>query len=120
MEINSKLDIVVPVYNEGDGIVQLFNEIEREIKTQKRVMIIYDFPEDNTVPVVNENKNNYSFEIDLILNTIGKGVLNAIKMGLLSAQEEMVLIMMADSSDRLNVVDHMCELMSEGYDVVWF
>ncbi len=112
------LDIVVPVYNEGQGILKLFDEIEKEISEPKIVYIIYDFSEDSTVSVVENCINNYSFTIKLVLNTIGRGALNAIKMGMKIAQNEMVLVMMADSSDRLNVVDSMCEKMKQGYDLV--
>lgn len=112
------LDIVVPVYNEDKGILKLFNEIEQEIKTPKHVMVVYDFDGDTTVPVVEKHQNDYSFKIDLVLNTIGRGVLNAIKCGMETAEEEMVLIMMADSSDKLDVVDSMCDLMNNGYDLV--
>ena len=112
------LDIVVPVYNEDKGILRLFEEIEREIKTDKRVMIVYDFEGDTTVPVVLEHQHDYSFPIDLVLNTIGRGALNAIKMGMRTATSEMVLVMMADSSDKLDVVDSMCAMMDQGYDLV--
>lgn len=112
------LDIVVPVYNEDKGILRLFDEIEQEIKTPKHVMVVYDFDEDTTVPVVMEHRNDYSFKIDPVLNTIGRGALNAIKMGMQTAAEEMVLVMMADSSDKLDVVDTMCDRMEQGYDLV--
>ena len=112
------VDIVVPVYNEGEGIKKLFDEIEEYIHVPKNVLVVYDFPEDSTVPVVNENKDKYSYSITLLLNTLGRGALNAIKMGMNSAQNEMVLVMMADSSDKLDVVDLMYEKMAEGYDLV--
>lgn len=112
------LDIVIPVYNEDKSILHLFEEIEQEIKTPKHIMIVYDFDKDTTVPVVTKHKNDYSFEIDLVLNTIGRGALNAIKMGMQSAREDMVLVMMADSSDKLDVVDCMCTMMKNGYDLV--
>jgi len=112
------LDIVVPVYNEGEGILRLFEEIEREIKITKKVLVVYDFDGDTTVPVVKNNKEKYPFEIDLVLNTLGRGALNAIRMGMNQAQDEMVLVMMADSSDKLDVVDTMCQKMEEGYDLV--
>ena len=112
------LDIVVPVYNEHKGILRLFEEIEREIKIPKRVLVVYDFIEDTTVPVVKQYEEDYSFKIDLILNTIGPGALNAIKMGMQVATEEMILVMMADSSDKLDVVDSMCDMMDRGYDLV--
>lgn len=112
------LDIVVPVYNEDKGILRLFGEIEQEIKTPKHVMIVYDFDEDTTVPVVKEHQNDFSFKIDLVPNTIGRGALNAIKTGMQAAAREMVLVVMADSSDKLDVVDTMCSLMGQGYDLV--
>jgi len=112
------LDIVVPVYNEDKNILKLFDEIEREIKTPKHILIVYDFDEDSTIPVVRQHINDYSFEIALVLNTFGRGVINAIKYGLKEAKEELVLVMMADSSDKLDVVDSMCQMMSQGYDLV--
>ena len=112
------LDIVVPVYNEDKAILRLFEEIEREIKYPKRVLIVYDFDEDTTIPVVKAHQTDYSFEIKPVLNTIGRGALNAIKMGMQTAKAEMVLIMMADLSDKLDVVDKMCAMMENGYDLV--
>ena len=112
------LDIVVPVYNEDKVITKLFDEIEREIKTPKRVMVVYDFEGDTTIPVVQMNKDKYSFAIEPVLNTLGRGALNAIKMGMKTANNEMVLVMMADLSDKLDVVDRMCEMIDEGYDLV--
>ena len=97
------LDIVVPVYNEEKGILRLFEEIEREIKTEKRVMIVYDFEGDTTVPVVKEHRHDYSFPIDLVLNTIGRGALNAIKMGMRTATAEMVLVMMTNTERTINI-----------------
>lgn len=112
------LDIVVPVYNEDQGIVKLFDEINAEIKTSKRILVVYDFEEDTTVPVVNENKEKYPYEIVLIKNDIGRGAINAIKVGMQRATNDMVLVMMADSSDKLDVVDTMCKRMTDGYDLV--
>lgn len=112
------IDIVVPVYNENKGIVRLFDEIQTEIHTDKRVMVVYDFDEDTTIPVVREHSSDYPFEIMLVHNTYGRGALNAIKYGMDHATNEMVLVMMADSSDKLDVVDDMCTMMERGYDLV--
>ncbi len=112
------LDIVVPVYNEDKGILKLLDEIQREIRTDKRVLIVYDFEGDTTVPVVEKNKEHYAFCIQLVRNRIGRGALNAIKTGMQQAHGEMVLVMMADSSDKLDVVDRMCRRMQKGYDLV--
>lgn len=112
------LDIVVPVYNEDRGILKLLDEIQEEIKTDKRVLVVYDFEGDTTVPVIEKNKGRYTFCITLVRNRIGRGALNAIKTGMQQARGEMVLVMMADSSDKLDVVDRMCRKMQKGYDLV--
>ena len=112
------LDIVIPVYNEDKGILRLFDEIEHEIGVDKHLIIVYDHDEDTTVPVINNRPDKYTFKIDLVKNRYGAGALNAIKTGLLCASEEMVLVMMADSSDKLDVVDEMCAMMKRGYDLV--
>lgn len=112
------LDIIVPVFNESDNILKLFSEIEKEIRISKRIMIVYDFDEDTTIPVVVQHQNDYSFQIVLLKNNLGRGVLNAIKVGISSAYNEMVLVMMADLSDKLDVVDEMCQKMTDGFDLV--
>ena len=112
------LDIVVPVYNEDKGILRLLDEIKCEIHMKKRVIVVYDFEGDATLPVIKTYKSTYPFEINLIRNQLGCGALNAILTGIKYASAEMVLVMMADSSDRLDVVDLMCKHMQRGYDLV--
>lgn len=112
------LDIVVPVYNEDKGILRQLDEIKCAIHTKKHVLVVYDFEEDTTLPVILKHQADYPFRIDLIKNRYGCGALNAILTGMKCASAEMVLIMMADSSDRIDVVDLMCEYMKQGYDLV--
>ena len=38
----SRLDIVIPVYNEGANIVPTLCAIAREVKTPNRILICYD------------------------------------------------------------------------------
>lgn len=112
------LDIIVPVYNEAENIQNLFNEIEFSIKAPKRISVIFDRDDDNTLPVIDTISDKYSFEIRKIRNNIGIGVINAIKTGFHLAEYDKILVMMADLSDRLNVVDLMVQKMDEGYDLV--
>lgn len=113
------LGIVVPVYNEGNNIKSLFDAIESEIKTPKEVMVVYDYPKDDTLPVVSRIRESYSFEVVCKRNKYGRGALNAIKTGLEDCMQSIILVVMADLSDNLNVVDDMYEKISiDGYDVV--
>lgn len=113
------LQIIVPVYNEGENIAETLGEIESKITTPHSILIVYDFDEDNTIPVVNEIVGRRNMEnIFLVKNCYGMGVLNAIRTGFDSAQEGVVLVVMADSSDDLSAVDGMFEKVNQGYDIV--
>lgn len=113
------IDIVVPVYNEGSNIKKLLKQIEAEIKSPKEVIVVYDFEEDNTLPVLDQILESFPFPIRREKNLFGKGALNAIVTGMRKSVHEVVLVMMADLSDRLDVVDQMhSKIVEEGYDLV--
>ena len=119
--MNSDLSIVVPVYNEGENIRHLLEEIETKVGDPiNEVVLVYDFEEDDTLPVVRRAVHNqsYSFPIRLVRNAWGRGALNAIRTGFKEARGPMVLVCMADLSDDLNVVPTMLKRMREGCDVV--
>lgn len=112
------LTIVCPVYNEKENIKNLLDEIKSKIKTEKELLIVYDFDEDNTLPIISSIKHAYPFKINTVKNIYGKGVANAIKTGLKTSKTDAVLVVMADLSDDLSVVDRMYELIKNGYDIV--
>lgn len=81
------------------------------------VLVVYDFDGDTTVPVV-EKLHAEIPELRLHKNTIGRGVLNAIKSGLAAAHAPYVLVTMGDGSDDAGDIDAMYELAMAGADVV--
>lgn len=112
------ISVVVPVYNEADNIGHLFDELKLKISVPIEVLIIYDCEDDNTIPAVEEILALYPFNIKLVRNNWGKGALNAIKTGFRESRCEAVLVVMADISDDLKVVDEMYHLILKGYDVI--
>lgn len=112
------IDIVVPVYNEGENIKILLEKINSEINMPKRLILIYDNPSDTTIPTVNDDRDKYDYEIILEQNHYGSGALNAIKSGLESSVSKAVLVTMADLSDSLTSVELMYEKVCQGYDLV--
>jgi dolichol-phosphate mannosyltransferase len=112
------VDFVMPVYNEGANIGRALAEIYQHIPLTKRVLVVYDFDEDNTVPAVRELAPLYP-GVELVKNTLGRGVLNAVRSGIAAARAEVVIITMADLSDDVAIVPRMVELTRvEGYDIV--
>ena len=108
----------MPVYNEGANIGRALAEIYEHVAIPKRVLVVYDFEGDDTVPVVRELATRYP-GVELVRNTIGRGVLNAIRAGIASTTAEVVVITMADLSDDVSIVPRMVELIGrDGYDIV--
>jgi len=114
---SSELDIVIPVYNEGGNIKRLVEEIHAKVNTPYRIVIVYDFDEDDTLPIVYKLRRKYG-NIELMKNAYGKGALNAIKTGLYNTNAQATLVMMADLSDDPIIVDRMFQMVMKGFDVV--
>lgn len=112
------LSVVVPVYNEGENVVPTLRGIVERSRTRPlEVLVVHDFDEDTTVPVVKRLQAEFP-ELQLHRNTIGRGVLNAIKSGLAAARAPYVLVTMGDGSDDAGDIDSMYELARGGADVV--
>jgi dolichol-phosphate mannosyltransferase len=114
--MNNPLGIIIPVYNEAENIGETLFSIEEKLTTAHRIYIVYDFDEDNTLPVAKQFLKE-GLNLKFVRNP-QRGVVNAIKTGLKNAEEDYLLVTMADLSDDYSIVDGMCKLMSQGYDVV--
>lgn len=110
------LNIVVPVYNEGANFERLYNEVQTKITVPKRLIVVYDFDEDNTLPIAKKIAKKDS-SVELVKNTIGRGALNAIKTGFKHVKSGPVLVTMADLADDLKTVDAMYACYIDGAHV---
>ena len=116
------LNIVIPVYNEGANIGTTLTRVAEcmQAKTpevQTQITIVYDFDEDDTLPIIELLRSSYPLPIRLQKNT-GHGVCDAIKQGLLASQTTFVLVTMADMSDDYETLPLMLEKGIQGYDIV--
>lgn len=112
------LSVVIPAYNEGENIAPVLERLHDHVHVSPlEVLVVYDFPEDTTVPVVERLQPAYP-AVRLVRNRFGRGALNALRTGLLDARAPYVLVTMADLSDDLADVDAMYQLALAGADVV--
>lgn len=112
------LSVVIPVYNEGENVVPTLRGVVDQTKTRPlEVLVVHDFDEDTTVPVVKRLQAELP-EVRLHKNTLCRGALNAMKSGLRAARAPYVLITMGDGSDDAADIDPMYRLAREGADVV--
>jgi dolichol-phosphate mannosyltransferase len=117
--MKAELSVVVPVYNEGENIQRTLAELSAKAGgLLNEVLLVYDFPEDNTLPAAQQVSGQFPFPIRLVRNAFGRGALNAIRTGFQEAAGPAVLLCMADLSDDLIAVPAMYEHIREGCDVV--
>lgn len=115
-----KIDVIIPVYNEGANIENNLDALQKGIDNADAdftVYIVYDFDEDNTVPIIENIKLKYNYPLILSKNNV-RGVINAIKHGFKTSQGDFALVTMADMSDDYEILTNLIELAKQGNDVI--
>jgi dolichol-phosphate mannosyltransferase len=113
-----KLNIVIPVYNEGANFRALWAELSQELKCDFSAFVVYDSDDDNTIPVLIEITASGDTRLVPVKNRKGKGVCAAIMTGFDVSPPGPVLVVMGDLSDDLRQVDRMLELYHQDYQLV--
>src|SRR5262245_57097635 len=103
------VSMVMPVFNEGEAIVPVVRALSRAVATSHEIVIVYDFDEDPTVPVIERLATELP-SVRGLRNDLGRGVLNAMKAGIAASRSPYVLITMSDGSDEPTIVDSMVGL----------
>ena len=80
MHKSDLVNIVIPVYNEGENFANLWQELTQFVTCPFRVYMVYDFDEDNTLVPVNKLIASGENRITLVKNK-SRGVANAIYTG---------------------------------------
>jgi len=110
------LDIVIPIYNEGRKIIELFEHFNKNIETDFRVLLCYDDDTDNIFQF-KSLFNNFKFKIQLVKNP-EKGPCSAVKEGINFGESNCVIVYPADDFINYNLIDHMYKAYTNGNDVV--
>ena len=110
------LEIIIPVYNEGEKILKLLNELNNNVKTNFKVLFCYDLEDDDLFKFEKEFKK-FNFDINLIKNP-SSGPLSAIKQGFLEGNSDAVIVYPADDFLNYRLLDKMYKKFSDGNDIV--
>ena len=115
----ARLDLVVPVYNEGELITTVYKNIASVLDNAYdwKVYFVYDFEGDITAPYLQKISIEDTRVIPL-LQTYGRGVLNALKFAFTKVHDGPVIVLMGDDSDDLTVIPLMLEKYAGGASVV--
>ena len=110
------LEIVIPIYNEGRGVLKLFELFETFVETEFRILLCYDLEDDNVFSFEHEFKK-FKFDIILVKNPLS-GPCEAIKEGLYFGNSDCVIVYPADDFLNINIIDKMYLLFKESNDIV--
>jgi dolichol-phosphate mannosyltransferase len=113
-----RLDIVIPVYNEGANILQTLQSIAREVATPKRVLICYDREDDDTLPAIRDNRATLGdLVIDFVRNR-GRGAQGAVLSGFAAGRAPYAVMVPADDDYNAGIIDAMLARAETGCDIV--
>ena len=110
------LEIVIPVYNEGENLINVLQLLDKHVKTNFKVLICYDNDDDDCF-TFKETIKKFKFDIEFVKN-FSKGPGPAIKRGLNYGNSDCVVVYPADDSLNCDIVDSMFKEFKNGNDVV--
>ncbi|HEV8071477.1 MAG TPA: glycosyltransferase [Planctomycetaceae bacterium] len=113
----ARLDIVIPVYQEGENITHLLDSFVAEVHTPCRVLICYDRDDDSTLAAINAYPKRDALDIVFVKNQ-GRGPHGAVMTGLTQSAAPFALVYMADDDFNARRIDGMVEKAEQGYDIV--
>ena len=110
------LEIIIPVFNEGEKVLKLMEHFQKNIKTNFRVLFCYDLDNDNIFQY-KDQLDGFNFEIYFIKNS-SRGPCSAIKEGFKSGNSDCVIVYPADDFINFNILDQMYNEFINGSHIV--
>ncbi|MBK69574.1 MAG: glycosyl transferase family 2 [Legionellales bacterium] len=109
----NRLDIIIPIFNEGENIKNLVVEFNKKLKMKYKIFICYDFDEESGLKYLDKSDEKLIF----IKNT-GRGPNEAIKSGIKSSSSEFIMVYMSDDFENIELINRMFELIKKDYDLI--
>lgn len=108
-----RVSIVIPAYEEGDGIPPVLNRLGEAVHVDAEVIVVVDDEDDSTLPYVAQ-ASSMDPRIRSVVNTYGRGPANAIRFGIDNAIAPVVVVTMADGCDDPFQIDTLTRLVERG------
>jgi len=110
------VDIVIPVYREGDLILSTLRSLRDHVQTTFRVLLCHDDDKDPTLEVV----ARYRRELPPVIPVKNRGIgaLGAVMTGFACSQADIVAMVPADDDYNASLLDAMFARILDGVDII--
>lgn len=105
------IDVIIPIFNEGEVLKKIINELNDKAKANLKFIICYDNDDESGLKFLPNLKN-----ITTVKNK-DKGPNEAILTGIKYATAEFILVYMADDIENIDLINQFIELSKE-YDLI--
>ncbi len=116
-EQESVIQIIVPIYNEGENVKILYQRLRDDNVAFDQLTFVYDLDSDTSLPYIEAMKRQDARVIPL-KNTLGRGVVNALRFSFSQVSAGPVIVVMGDNSDKLSLIPEMIECWKSGATLV--
>jgi glycosyltransferase involved in cell wall biosynthesis len=113
-----RLDVIIPVYNEGANIVRTLQSLMRAARTPLRVLICYDREDDDTLPAIRNAPDLASALSVSFVRNRGRGAHGAVLTGFASSDAPFAVMFPADDDYNAGILDAMVAKAESGCDIV--
>jgi len=111
-----RVSIVIPAYNEDDGIIPVLDRLFESVRLTCEVLVVVDTQDDTTIGVLDEYAQKEP-RLQYVINTYGPGPANAIRFGIDSSAAPVAVVTMADGCDDPRQIDDLARLIERGVAV---
>ncbi len=110
------LEIIIPVFNEGENLIKVFDHLKKNVKRDFTVLVCYDHDSDDLFTYLDRLKE-INVEFKLIKNNF-LGPCGAVKTGLLYSNTEIKIVYPVDDLINGKIIDDMIKKYEDGFDIV--
>lgn len=110
------LEIIVPIYNEGNKVLKLMELFQKNIKINFKVLFCYDLENDDIFEY-KDDLNKFDFDIELVKNP-SIGPCSAIKEGFRIGNSDCVIVYPCDDFINFDLINLMYSEFINGSDIV--
>lgn len=120
MKKNLNFSIIIPIYNESDNIIKLFNELKENLKNYYDFEIIFvnDGSTDNSQTILNNLNKNNNFRLTIIINKKNLGQSYSIYKGAQKSQFDNLITIDGDGQNDPKDINKLIKIYFKDSDII--